>query len=199
LIEFLSSSLTVDPDAAFDASMLRAALRPNDYVQGSQAQIGPDPEIQILARPFAGDLSEVCLIDAPKTARIVSRRDYEKLGLTADTAFKVCEDNIAKNVPLPANTGESLAVGDADLLSGDFYESSLPLNHAAWSPIAARFGGKLLIAVPDATVVIYANGDDTGTVERMQRVAAHATQLAQKPLSVQVFRWTEAGWEVVSP
>jgi hypothetical protein len=199
LDNFLTSMLTVRTDVhvPFDVAMLRAALRPNAYVAGITAQLGDKPETRILARPFAGDLTEVCLLDSPQTASLVKLADLEKAQLTPDAAFKACEENLVKAVPFPDTS--DVASGRAKPFVGDFYESSLPLLHDAWAPVAQRFGGKLLIAIPEVRVVIVANGDNPSLARALSNAAAVGAQGADRPLSTQVFRWTPTGWEAVAP
>ncbi|HUO88135.1 MAG TPA: hypothetical protein VMU08_03100 [Rhizomicrobium sp.] len=199
LTGFLMTLSAAPQGTAFDAAMLRAALRPADYVADAQGLIGIRHDVKVLSRPFAGDLVEVCMVDSPQTARVVTQVDLDKAHLTPDAVFKICEDNIAKAVPFPADTGSDVALGAAKPLSGDFYESSLPLLHDAWAPVAQRFGGKLLIAIPEVRVVLIGNGDSPALARALSNAAAVGAQAADRPLSVQVFRWTPTGWETASP
>ncbi len=197
LTDFLSKVTRMKAGEPFDATMLRAALRPADYVTGLQAELSRFKPVELLVRPFAGELMEICLIDRPDTATPVQRPDYEKLGLTRDAAFQRCEDNIAASVPLDAVP--DLPPGKIAVLAGEYYEASLVLLHAAWQPIAKLYDGKLLVSVPQPQVVLYAHGDEPALIDQMVLVAKKGAQTADRPISTQVFEWTPEGWKRVSP
>jgi hypothetical protein len=187
-----------DPPVAPDPAQLRAVLRSRDYALGVRTTVPNKPADFFLARPFVGDLYEMCVFDLPDTAALVNVDMLKRMNLTPEAAFARCEANIAKAEQIPAEAAQ-LAPDRGDVIGGDYYVSSLMLLHDAWAPLAARFGGKLLLGVPDSNTVLYANGDDARNVAAMAQAVQEGVRLAQRALSAQVFRWTPTGWEPVSP
>jgi hypothetical protein len=192
---FISAMTETRPTDAYDATMLRAAVRPSSYVSAMRARFEANKQT-IIARPFAGDLDEICVLDRPRTTETVMQQHLDKLGLTADALFARCEANVAQTESLAAV--KDLQDGDVDLLAGDYYQSSLVTAHDAWRPIVERFGGKLLVVVPDPTAIIYARGDSPELIARLVEIGKKVIQGAERPLSTQIFAWTQDGWKVVS-
>jgi hypothetical protein len=160
-----------------------------------QAQFAARNEA-VVARSFAGDLDELCVFDRPKTTETVMQRHLAQLGLAADALFSRCEANVAATEMLDGV--RDLPLGGIDMLVGDYYQSSLVTAHEAWRSVAARFGGKLLVVVPDPTVIIYAHGDSPELIARLLEIGKRAIQDSERPLSTEVLAWTPDGWKVVS-
>jgi hypothetical protein len=69
--------------------------------------------------------------------------------------------------------------------------------HGSWRELARALDGKLLVAVPGADVVLFAK-DGPGAVEFLAGAARHLAQSNERPISTNVFRWTETGWKVAA-
>jgi hypothetical protein len=193
-----SISLAQSGPAKADLTLLRAAVRPSDYADAMARAMQQTPEHpQLLQRPFAGGLVEICLLDNPTSARLISLKDAGDLQLTADATFAACEANIAKTENL--GDAKDLAEGEADFLTGDFYFSSLALLHDAWKPIAQKFGGQLIIAVPGPDGILYGRGEGAALITRLRNGTAMAMRMTDRPLSADLLQWTETGWSVVPP
>ena len=185
------------PEPAIDASMLRAVLRPKSYVDDTRSLVTDKPAEFVLARPFAGELYEMCVIDRPDTAALLNADMIKTLALTPDAAFARCESNIAASETMPAvpsPDGRHIAIE-----GGDYYYSSLILLHDAWKPLAAKLGGTLLVAVPDPNSLLYSDSDDPQNIAMLAKIAAEGMRLSERPLFGQIFRWTQTGWELVTP
>ncbi len=83
-------------------------------------------------------------------------------------------------------------------IAGDYYESSRLSLHDDWSTIAAQMSGGLIAAVPSNDLVLYADAGQTNTVDAMATLAREMVRKSPRPLSATVFKWTKAGWELVS-
>ena len=183
------------PDPSYDATNLRAVLRLKAYADSARNTSPDKPADFFLARPFAGEMVEMCVIDLPDTALLLNADMFKKLNLDADAAFARCESNVAASETVP-DDGQPVAA-HIWVAAGDYYYSSLPLLHDAWKKRAAR--GPLLIVVPDPTGLFFADSDDADTLAALARVAQKGLQMSERPLSAQILRWTPTGWEVVTP
>ena len=181
-----------------DAALLRAVLRPKVYRDGLEASVAGRPDAAVPSRPFAGDLVEMCVVDRPDTAQMLNAGLLKKLGLDEAAAFARCEANVAAALPLTGAIAGEQRSGHVAALGGDYYESSLPLLHDAWKPIAAR-SGVLLVAIPDSNTLVYADSGDAETVATLGRIVADVLAHAQRQLSPRIYRWTPAGWDDATP
>jgi uncharacterized protein YtpQ (UPF0354 family) len=182
-------------DAPTTKEQLRAVVRPSEYVDELKRMTkGHDP----VAAPLVGGLSVVCVFDRPSTMRVAMDNDLASLGLSASATIDLCRKNTASALPplvSQLNPSTEHAIG---VLPVDPYQSSRLMFHDDWAPIAAKFGGSLIVAVPAANVVIYGPLTDNTAIDAMSTLAKKFFGQAQRPVSSKVFRWTPAGWDVVS-
>lgn len=178
---------------------LRAVVRPAAYVAdlaNMEAKYGN----QLVSAPFAGDLVMLCYFDEPTAMRPALTGDLAKIGLSPARALAICVQNTRTALPrlptAPSRQGPLGAIGD---MEGDPYESSYLLLHDEWAPLAAKFGGHVLVAAPDADEVFFTGDADPAAVDVLSTLAKKAYGEAQRPISATVFRWTSGGWEVAAP
>lgn len=191
IVEFIK-----DQDTPPSKTQLRAVVRPKDYVDEITREMkGQEP----VAGAITGDLVELCYFDMPTTMRIATAADLKSFGLTSDDALALCKRNMESAFPSLQSQIKIPADGSIGILTGDRYQSSRFLFHDDWSPVAAQFGGHLIIAVPAADIVLYGRDTDAASVDAMADMARRMSQDAQRPVSTKVFRWTPTGWDIAAP
>jgi hypothetical protein len=183
--------------APIDISTLRVVVRSAAYVASlrremSAAGRGEEP----VAGYVAGDLWWVLVADARQSARVVSVREVQQQNLGPRAAMEIGRANLgvllaplsSKVRPLPAN-----GVGT---IKGDYYESSrLLLDDDSWAQLAAAMKGRLLIAVPDPGVVLYADAKIPKSRAALVRLAREVAATSERPLSTAVLQWSPDGWK----
>jgi hypothetical protein len=179
-------------------AMLRAVVRPRAYVEELSRLLGKDEAASMVMRALAGDLLIVCYVDFPRTTRPATGRDFEKLHLSKDEALAIALKNTAAELPEPRADNETYVERRIGLLAGSAYESSRLALHDSWAGLARAFGGKLLVAVPGADIVLFTQ-EEKGAVAFLQGAARHMAEKNERPIAASVFRWTETGWEVAAP
>lgn len=179
-----------------DRSMLRVVVRPNDYADAARRAIAAGkPDAVPVVRPFAGELSLVCVADLPHGITILNRGAIAKLGLSEDEAFALGIRNTAAALPpLKARGPPKKAFRRID---GDDYESSRIVLHDAWAPLAKR--GTLVVAVPESHMVLFGDAARPGTTEAMRDFALEVVDHAQRPISKTLFTWAPDGWHPLPP
>lgn len=152
---------------------------------------------QLQPRPLVGGLIMLPAVDMPRTIRMLTEDENEKLGLSADDVFKLGLANLGKHLKPLMSIAKVTQAGQIGQLSGDAYHSSRLALLESWSPLAKAQGGKLIVAAPATDSVIYI-GDDTPTaIEAFRLLAKNVSTRAPSPLSTELLRWTPARWEVV--
>ena len=71
--------------------------------------------------------------------------------------------------------------------------------HADWASLAREFEGHLLVAVPSADELVYANCSAPEALARLSGLARQRFARAQRPLSSAVFEWRPEGWVLATP
>lgn len=104
---------TLSPEelSALDRPRIVVVLRPKDYGRGMP---GGKP-LELVSRPFAGDLMAVLMFDSAESLRGMTPPDLEKVGLTADTAFALAAENLRRRVGRVDNEN----VDDFEVIAAD--------------------------------------------------------------------------------
>lgn len=190
-----------EQDAPPDVGRLRATVRAAAYVAGMQREMASyQKDAALITAPLAGDLVAVCFFDLPTTMRPVTTKDLAALHLTADGAMAACLKNVGAALkPL----GEEWRQDDSKIpfhvLAGQEYESSYILFPQLWSELAAKFGGALIVAVPEQGIILYGPESGSEAVGLLHKIAVEGARTAERPISTKVLRWTPKGWEPAEP
>ncbi|HYD08012.1 MAG TPA: hypothetical protein VEC60_19915, partial [Reyranella sp.] len=86
---------------------------------------------------------------------------------------------------------------DVGIVEGDIYTSSWFAVPEAWRNIANSCEDDLLVAVPAFDTILTAldTGDDA--IIALHQAAAEVAGESEQPLSRDIYRWTEEGWDLV--
>jgi hypothetical protein len=180
---------------------LRAVVRPAGYVDQLTEMMKTNTDHPVSA-PVAGDIVMLCYFDMPTAMRPARMSELPALGLSREQALEVCRHNSrAALPPLPTKPpgSSSNGTGEIGYLKGDPYDSSYLLLHDDWAPMAGKLGGHLLVAVPDADLILFAEDTGPASSEALSATAKKAYGEAERPISSRVYRWTQSGWEVAAP
>jgi len=182
--------------AAPSKEQLRAVVRPVEYLHEIRRGLGTQ---EVVAAPLVGDLVVMCFFDKPTAMLGATISDLKSLGLTSDDAIALCKRNVKSALPPLQSQIKSLPDRSFGTLTDDPYQSSRLIFHDDWAPVAAEFGGHLIVAVPASDIVIYGKEQDTVALKAMASVAKKLFEQAQRRISTKVFRWTPTGWDVAVP
>lgn len=192
------SAYLAKPEPALTTSSLRVIVRTDDYMaqarQFMASHGGP------IARPLPGGFWLMLAQDRPTTIAALPLDAVKPLGLAADQALDVGARNMAADVSqqveqVRASRGKGAIIG----LGGSGYGASLFAFPDLWAPVARKYGGQLLVAVPANDAFLCADGRAPGMAQALAEAAQAAMASMDHPLSATVFRWTPHGWEVVTP
>jgi hypothetical protein len=194
-----AGQMVVASNEAPDKDTLRAVVRPASYVETLKGVLAKSGQRDTFVTvPLASDLATLCYFDLPTTMRPVLHADIVPLGLTDEQALEVCKANVRKELPPLDN----LRKPDSDSfgeLKGNPYESSYLALHDDWSNLAESMGWRLIVAAPDADIVLYAVDSDAKAEKNFAAIAADDYAKAERQISASVYRWTSTGWEVITP
>jgi hypothetical protein len=172
---------------------LRVVVRSAEYGAAMQ-QVMDKSDRKLFVRPIGDGLVAMLAADFPDTTMMVSDADLEPLGLTGDEAFALGRSNVLATLPpLPGTAeieGKVIAIADHD------YDSSLLLADG-WRQLAEQTGGKLFVTVANATLIVIGTAEDDDAVHRLRPAVEADFRAAERGISPEVYRWTEAGWRAV--
>ena len=180
-------------NAPIDRTMLRIAVRTNEYVERMQRDLA-EKGLALTTEFLTDDLTAVCYIDLPTVLRTALPKDFEALGLTADDAMEVAKDNLAAGQDeflASLNHHDGIAI-----LTGDVYQSSWFALPEFFEDLADLYDGGLLVAVPAADSLLYARETDE-LIIAMHEAAEDVADRNERPISKSVYRWTPEGWTTV--
>ena len=171
---------------------LRVVIRPTSALEAMRREFkGNDP----IAKPFAGGLSALCVIDTPTALRYVHNDTLPTLGVSADECLAIGKANLLGSLKSLDEVAKPLSPRAIGSIAGDPYESSRLFLWESWSTVAAKMRGQLLVATPGVDLVLYADSADPDAADALARIARKAMETVERPLSDEVFRWTPGGWD----
>lgn len=90
------SLVSADRNEIFQRSRLVAVIRPISQVESYNAYLrqGSGPPLQVISRPFAGDLHEVLVFDSAEAVAYATADKLDELGITVADAWTLSRENI---------------------------------------------------------------------------------------------------------
>jgi hypothetical protein len=182
-------------NAPIDRTMLRVVVRDKDYIERSQKSLAEKGQ-EMAVEPLTHDLVVVCYVDLPTAVRSATTRDFDVLGLTPAEALAQAKENRMAEI---ADFEESLEdlEEDVGIIEGDIYLSSWFALPEAWSEIANRYEEDLLVAVPAFDTILTALDTGDEAIISLHQAAIDVAGDSEQPLSRDIYRWTEDGWDLV--
>jgi hypothetical protein len=186
-------------EAPLTAEALRVVVRPKAFVEQIGTMTKGDATSAPLFEPYL-DLYVVCELDEPTATRVVLSRDLSALKLSPAEAMARARANMrAALTPVSTQARELRAGGPGVMTADTGYTSSWIVFPDGWKDLAARLGGRLIVAVPADNLVIYAKDEGKDSVAALKSIAREEFGRGERPISMSVYRWHESGWEVASP
>jgi hypothetical protein len=186
------------PRAPLSREDVRITVRPSAYVDDlivATKRVGSTP----VAEPLVDDLWMIAVRDEPTTIETIGQTDLDALKLSLDQALALGRHNlepVARHVIADAVKGETTGVRS---FRGSDYTASLIALPELWEPLAEKFGGELLMAVPASDVVLFSDGrGGAASQAAMLQSVVQAQALAKRPISLAVFEWTPTGWNKIA-
>jgi hypothetical protein len=179
--------------AAPKAEQVRVIVRPTAYVEPLSSSAG-----EPVAEPLADDLWVVAVRDAPTSIATLAEKDLAPLGFDLEGALGLGERNLEPQFKaLIAGAVKAKAPGVAGI-SGDEYTASLLATPDLWQPLVAACGGKLYVAAPAATSVLFVDAREPGALDELKGAVRAFLRSERSPLSRAIFEWTPTGWKVLA-
>jgi len=186
------------PRAPLSSADIRMTVRPSAYVDElvvAGKRVGSAP----VAKPLVDDLWMIAVRDEPTTIETIGQRDLDALKLSRDQAIALGRHNleaVARHVVADAVKGDATGVRS---FRGSDYTASLIALPELWEPLAEKFDGELLMAVPASDVVLFSDGRGGAAAQAaMLQSVVQAQALAKRPVSLALFEWTPTGWNKIA-
>lgn len=178
-------------------SELRVVVRSAEYVESARHRLAGRPDSDFVARQFVGGLWALLVADTAHAIKSVSAQNLTRLGLSADAAMSLGEQNMAVELG-PLNTAiHDLPPNGVGYINGNFYNSSRLLLHDDWKELSKSMNGHLVVAVPANDIVVYAAASDPIALDAISTLVKAVGVKSVRPLSGTLFKWVPGGWEIV--
>lgn len=174
---------------------LRVAVRTTEFVD--EAAKSTSGNGGLMHRPLAAGLLAVVMADSPRSARFLNISEGQRLGLTVNQAFEIGLANLRQTLKPISEVAQAVKKGGIGTLEGAFYESSRLLFPAEWAPLASAQQSVLIVALPTKDLLLYSSDDSAEGLEALRTLARDVMRRSSGPLSDQLLRWTESGWQPV--
>jgi hypothetical protein len=109
-------------------------------------------------------------IDTPRAIRMLTAKDLQNRGLSADEAFRFGLANLSHRLNPLMEVAQAVRPGKIGHISGDVYNSSR-LAMLSWSPLAEAEGGKLIVAAPVTDTVLYIGNETPIAIDALRTLA----------------------------
>lgn len=174
---------------------LRVVVRPTSYLK--------DPQLGTIMIPVTPPTMPAGLVallytDQPTTMRIVNRHDLETLHMSVQQAYDIALRNTMLDLRPFDQVIHKLPTGQAAAMPDSPYESSRLLLHRDWEKWSEQFHSHLLVAVPSAEEVIYAEGGSQPRIDAFAKIAHDRFLQAERGISPSVFEWHPDHWVAVA-
>jgi hypothetical protein len=185
-----------NPEPKLTRKALRVVVRDQAYfdqMKAVMADHGGPPAVSL-----PGDNWLIVAADLPTTIKLPPQDELKGLGLTVDQALEVGERNMAAQMRRQIRAAVDSDHSGVQMISGDPYTSSLFAFPELWTPLAASFQGKLLVAMPATDVMLFGDGAAPGMARKIANTARTVMVHDDHPLSLRVFQWSEHGWTPIA-
>lgn len=176
---------------------VRLVVRTTQYVQQSQASLGPDAP-PFLPHPFVAGLVLLPVLDSPRTLRMLNEKDLKSLGLSAEEVQQLALANLRNSLQPLMDVAKVAGHGQIGQLMGDSFHPSRLALFDTWTPLAKAQGGKLIVAAPATDAVFYVGEDSAVAIDALRTLVRSVMSRAPHSLSDILLRWTPTGWEIVN-
>ncbi len=176
------------------AARLVAVIRSAAYIEGLPSAA----RSKTLSEPLAADLWVMYVVDEGGAVRGASADDLSAAGVTREALAAVARTNLASVLPAPA--GQPLCQPHSITLmaTGNYFESSRLLLPDFWKGLADR-SRSVVVAAPAADALVIACDPDATELQKLADGVAKMFQIADRPVSRSLLRWTASGWQEVRP
>lgn len=197
LARYVSAVVDMQKNAALPPTRaaLRAVVRPTAFADGAAASMGG--KSNFIRRPLVDGLVALVMLDAPRSARLVSEADAQALGLSVDGTYAEALAQLRRQLAPMATAARPVSPGRVGALEGDFYESGRVLLHEDWAPLARAQKGVLVVALPAKNLLLYGADDSPAGLEALRLQARDLARRSPAQLSDLLLRWTPEGWQAV--
>ncbi|APA97321.1 hypothetical protein [Nocardia seriolae] len=191
--------LLLPPDAPRGWEEVAPKLRPVLRPAGYGAVERRDGRGRALSRPALPYLSELVVIDLPRTVQFVTEHDLSRWGVDADTVYSIAHANLtdlAMNTLSAFDPPQGVRVLEFADDDGESYVGSLPLMAGWLAGVGVRTATRPLLFLPGHLGMFVVLGATPEILVQLMSLAAERYEAALRPLSTVPYTVDEEG-EVV--
>lgn len=182
------SALLYREKKKMDLSTIVPVIKPVDYIAALNKGNKP---LEMATKPYNDQLVIVYAEDLPEGFKYLTKKDFDSIGISADSLHELAIANFYKQVP---NIEKYSKDGRHMLGAGGNYEASLILLPTLWMD-DCPVDGDFVVAIPTRDLIFITGSDNKAGLDTLRRYAAESYATGSYTVSDHLFRWNGSKFE----
>lgn len=183
-----SSNLLFREKQKMELSTIVPIIKPIDYL--ADLKKGDKP-LEMATKPYNDQLVIVYAEDLPEGFKYLTKKDFDSIGISADSLHELALENFYKQVP---NIEKYSNDGRYMLGAGGNYEASLILLPSLWMD-DCPVDGDFVVAIPNRDLIFITGSKNKAGLDTLKRYATDSYASGIYTVSDQLFRWNGSKFE----
>jgi hypothetical protein len=176
--------------------MLRGIVREASYADALNHGLPGAANDPLVTKTLAPNMIALCVFDQGSALRPARASDLKPLGLTQDQALAACEANTAAHLPSLADAVQQLGAHSFSVVQGDYYTASQFMFPENWKPVDKEMADRLIVCIVGTNLIVYGREDSPSDLTAMHQFIDRMKGEAGHPISTDIYRWTNTGWQI---
>ncbi|RFM32463.1 DUF1444 family protein [Chitinophaga silvisoli] len=182
------STLLYGEKKKMELSSIIPIIKPVDYID--QLKKGHQ-SIEMATRAYNDQLVIVYAEDLPEGFKYLTKKDFDSIGITADSLHELALANFYRQVPEIEKYSKD---GRYMLGAGGNYEASLILLPALWMD-DCPVDGDFVVAIPNRDLIFITGSRNKAGLDTLKRYASESYATGNYTVSDHLFRWNGSTFE----
>ena len=183
-----SSTLLYGEKKKLDLSTIVPIIKPIDYIAALNKG---DKPIEMATKSYNDQLVIVYAEDLPEGFKYLTKKDFDSIGISADSLHELAIANFYKQVPEIEKYSKD---GRYMLGAGGNYEASLILLPSLWMD-DCPVDGDFVVAIPNRDLIFITGSRNKAGLDTLRRYATESYASGNYTVSDHLFRWNGSKFE----
>lgn len=182
------SDLLYGEKKKMDLSTIVPIIKPIDYIAALNKG---DKPIEMATKSYNDQLVIVYAEDLPEGFKYLTKKDFDSIGISADSLHELAIANFYKQVP---NIERYTKDGRHMLGAGGNYEASLILLPTLWMD-DCPVDGDFVVAIPTRDLIFITGSRNKAGLDTLRHYATESYETGSYTVSDHLFRWNGSKFE----
>lgn len=183
------SALLYGEKKKMDLTTIVPIIKPVDYIK--ELNKGDKP-IEMATKSYNDQLVIVYAEDLPEGFKYLTKKDFDSIGISADSLHELAIANFYKQVP---NLEKYSKDGRYMLGAGGNYEASLILLPTMWMD-DCPVDGDYVVAIPNRDLIFITGSNNKAGIDTLRKYATESYATGNYTVSDHLYKWNGTKFEV---